>query len=113
MRPVLAIIAAASLAACAMRETPISRPAEGYKAFRVTQTMYFPYGLGGLLLPAGRVYVADRQAAGSDKLLWCTDQQDAPCLDWDGKSVTLQPQTALPVGPFPIPPGAVEEFRLR
>ena len=111
MRQMLTLLAALALAACA-GATPIAKPADGYEAIRVKETVVLPFGRG-LMLPAGRVYVADRLSNRTGKLLWCSDDDYFGCMDWSEGNATFQPDNVFSIGPFPIPPGAVEEFRLR
>ena len=92
----------------------IDRPPEGYRALRVTETQRIPFALGHFELAAGSVYVGDRTDA-DGRQLWCNAalEYELRCIAWDGQRVTLRAAGTFPIGPLPLRPGVLEEFRLR
>ncbi len=112
MRPLIPAFACLLVAACAPTVL-VQRPAEGYRAIRITETQRFDYGPGYMEVAAGSVYVADRTRS-DGVMMWCDAARQSPmdCLLWDGTAITLRADGSFPAGPFQMRPGTVEEFRL-
>lgn len=99
------------LAACQGFQA-LPKPAEGYRALRITQTQAFPIPIGTIIVPAGRVYVEDRFWPGRPPI-WCPDTTPEDCVRWDGRALTLGATQMVERGPFVLPAGSFQEFRLR
>lgn len=127
MRVVVAALLAAGLSACASNASFIPRPTDGYAALRARETVLLPKGAigGDLVLPAGSVLVADRQLPDGE-LLFCGDVgfRDAImgmstrklhlCFAKRGADFVANPDRGGGAHTASmIPPGAIEEFRLR
>jgi hypothetical protein len=113
MRRLLILLALPVLAHCAPTVL-VPRPAEGYRAIRVAETQRFEFSIGYFEVTAGMVYAADRLRSDGEQL-WCAAGAVPPmdCVLWDGAALTLRADGTFPVGPYPVLPGSIEEFRLR
>jgi hypothetical protein len=98
---------------------PLPRPAEGYPAIRFVEPLTIPGPLGVYVPSSGTVLVADRAKAG--RPLYCgtvlfrdlAAQAVPVCATYDGGMLTMSADKPLRRAPFQVPPGAIEEFRLR
>ena len=127
MRQMLPVLAAVALAACASDSALIARPADGYQALRARETVVLPKGAAGgnLILPAGSVLVADRRlpngepifcgdVAFDDAIFGLSTRKTHLCFAKRGTDLVANPDRGGGAHTAnPIPPGAVEEFRLR
>lgn len=115
------------LAGCASNAAWVPRPAGGYAGLQVLERVVLPKGaLGGQMeLDAGTRLIADR-ALPSGEPLYCGDvTMNEPligrsrlprqtCFAWrDGVLVANPDRGGGDHTANPVPPGAIEEFRLR
>lgn len=122
MRRLLPVLALLLLGACGTT-TVIPRPPEGYAALRFSNTVAVPMGLAVAEFPAGTTLVADRlRDSDGEKVFcgpwvirdWLATQTGRNCFLRRGDALLPgadrldQPGTAIPV-----PPGSIEEIRLR
>jgi len=105
-------------AACAAPE-PLPRPPEGYSAIRVKEPFVVPGLAVPFRMPAGAMLVADQAVDGRPAYCGMVIMRDVmgdrpwqTCAWFDGLTVQLNVDHGR-TAPFPVPPGAIEEFRLR
>lgn len=124
---VLAAVLAAGLSACASNASFIPRPADGYAALKVRETILLKLGAlsGDLVLPAGTVLVGDRRMPSGEQL-FCGDagaydatfgmsaRKSHMCFAKRGGVLAIMPDRSPGVvSESAIPTGSIEEFRLR
>jgi hypothetical protein len=112
------VLALLAVAGCAGPDI-LARPDDGYRALKVTQSLRAPGPLGNFELSPGLTLVGDRSKAG--ETLYCgivqfRDLMAFPtptCATYSGGMLTMNAEKGLPSRAIAVPPGAIEEIRLR
>ena len=122
MRRLLPVVLMLGLAACGTA-TPITRPADGYAALRFREPVTAAATLGRYEFQAGTTLVADRRRDSDGQPVFCgvvvtgdrfMRQATPDCFLWrDGVLIAGADKMAEGSHRLSIPPGAIEEFRLR
>lgn len=114
------------LGACSWPQPVIvqPRPPEGYAAVRFLSTVVFPGQVTAWEFPADTVLVADRRRQSDGAQLWCGNMIQRPvrlssgdvlrsCHVLRDGEIIVMADFSNGGFPFALPPGSVEEFRLR
>jgi hypothetical protein len=122
MRAVVVVGAALLAAGCAMRTEILARPADGYPAIRFTETVRFTGALGNTWeFPVGTTLVADRRRATDGATMYCgpmlirdlvTESRPICVMLAPGK-IFINTEYLQQGFERDLPPGAVEETRVR